>query len=267
MKLPPLTPALLERLEQATRSKGQAALKRAAQLPGNPHGVTLIGSHGLSGSIVVSLPELPWYNLITGLSEDNLAQLPGLLEEYARREVQPTLILSATCLTEQVGNSLFDLGFAARRHSSTLYIVTERLETKPAAGVIVRELERGEDASRFNAVLTEGYGFTSPHQRSLLELENDSPNVRRYLGFVDGRPAAAAALAVQDSVAYLAGAATIPNFRGRGAQTALIHQRLNDAAVCSELTVVTTAFASQSQHNLERVGFRLAQVKTSWARR
>jgi ribosomal protein S18 acetylase RimI-like enzyme len=267
VKLPPLTPELLERLEQATLGKGQATLKRAAQLPGNPHGVTLIGSNGLSGSIVVSLPKLPWYNLITGLSEDNLAELPGLLEVYTRREVQPTLILSATCLTEQVGNTLFDLGFAARRHSSTLYTVSERLETKPDAGIMVRELEHGEDTSTFNAVLTEGYGFTNPHQRSLLELENDSPDVRRYLGFVDAKPAAAAALTVHDSIAYLAGAATIPNFRGRGAQTALIRQRLTDAAACSELTVVTTAFASQSQQNLERVGFRLAQVKTSWARR
>ena len=42
----------------------------------------------------------------------------------------------------------------------------------------------------------------------------------------DGQPIAAAALAMHDGVALLAGASTDPAFRGRGAQAAL----LDDAA-------------------------------------
>ena len=52
-----------------------------------------------------------------------------------------------------------------------------------------------------------------------------------------------------------------------GAQAALIHRRLNDAARTCELVTVTTAFASASQRNLERQGLRVAQLKTLWAAR
>ena len=53
-------PALIVRLERAAQQKGASALNRAMGLPGNPLGVTLLESHGLRGSIVASLPDLPW---------------------------------------------------------------------------------------------------------------------------------------------------------------------------------------------------------------
>lgn len=267
MNPPPLNPTLIARLERAALQKGATALSRAAALPGNPLGVTVLESHGLHGSIVASLPNLPWYNLISGLSEDNVQYLPALLEEYVSRGTLAQLTLWATHLTPLVGAALFDLGFKAQRHSSTLYAVAGRLETKSAAGITVSELSVGKAIETFNTLLNAGYSFTNPNQQRLLNLENEVEGVRRYLGFVDGSPAAAAALTVYDGIAHLAGASTIPTARGRGAQTALIRCRLNDAATSSQLVVVTTAMGSQSQHNLERLGFRLAHVKTVWARR
>ena len=266
MDPPALTPALIARLESATQQKGLTALNHAMNLPGNPLGVTLLESHGLRGSIVASLPDLPWYNLISGLSEDNLQHLPAMLEEYAKRGIAPSISLWAAHQTPLVETALLELGFKVQRHSSTLYAVPERLEVEPASGVTVSELAAGEAVEMFDDVLSAGYGFTDPNQRRLLQLENEDSSVRRYLGFVDGIPAAAAALTVHDEIAYLAGAATIPTARGRGAQTALIRRRLNDAAACSSLLVVTTATGSQSQLNLERSGFGLAQIKTVWAR-
>lgn len=60
VNLPALTPALIARLERAALQKGLSALNRALRLPGNPLGVTILESHGLRGSIVASLPDLPW---------------------------------------------------------------------------------------------------------------------------------------------------------------------------------------------------------------
>ena len=263
---PVLTPALIARLEQAALQKGVATLSRAVALPGNPLGVTLLESNGLRGCLVASLPNLPWYNLISGLSEDNVQYLPARLEEFVERGIAPSISVWATHLTPIVGAALSGLGFKTQRHSSTLYAVPERLETESAAGITVSELSVGEAIETFNTVLNAGYGFTNPNQQRLLNLENEVQGVRRYLGFVDGSPAAAAALTLHDDIAYLAGASTIPTARGRGAQTALIRQRLNDAAASSQLVVVTTTTGSQSQLNLERIGFRTAQIKTVWAR-
>jgi GNAT superfamily N-acetyltransferase len=91
--------------------------------------------------------------------------------------------------------------------------------------------------------------------------------VRAYLARVDGAPAAAAALRLCDGLALLANASSLPAFRRRGCQTALIGRRLADArAAGCELVCALAAFASPSQRNLERAGLRLAYTKAVWRR-
>lgn len=64
-------------------------------------------------------------------------------------------------------------------------------------------------------------------------------------------------------IAALFGTATLPEYRGRGVQTALIARRLHEAAKAScEYGVVSTLPGSGSQRNMERRGFRLAYTKT-----
>ncbi|NJK44482.1 MAG: hypothetical protein HC933_09500 [Pleurocapsa sp. SU_196_0] len=255
MNPPPLTLGLIERLERAASWK-VSRLRHAMKQPGNPLGVHILEDTGLTGYIVEAAPDLPWYNAIRGLSDRNLERLPAMLEAFERLGVTPRVTLWATQVSARVGATLHELGFAVQSVTNTLYAVPAQLEVVPASGVRVQELEAGEAVELFNTVLLQGYGFTRETQRQLAVFENELPNTRRYLASVDGIPAAAAALTTHDSIAYLAGAATIPQARGRGAQTTLIRQRLSDAASIAELVVVTTAFASESQHNLERNGFR-----------
>ncbi len=63
-------------------------------------------------------------------------------------------------------------------------------------------------------------------------------------------------------IAALFGTATLPEFRRRGVQSALIAQRLHEAALAEcEYAVVSTHPGSGSQRNMERRGFRLAYTK------
>ena len=63
-------------------------------------------------------------------------------------------------------------------------------------------------------------------------------------------------------IAALFGAATLPEFRRRGVQSALIARRLHEAALAGcEYAVVSTNPGSGSQRNMERRGFRLAYTK------
>lgn len=63
-------------------------------------------------------------------------------------------------------------------------------------------------------------------------------------------------------MAALFGTATVPEYRQRGVQTALIAQRLHEAALAGcEYAVVSTHPGSGSQRNMERRGFRLAYTK------
>ena len=81
--------------------------------------------------------------------------------------------------------------------------------------------------------------------------------VQRYLARLDGAPVAAASVRLYDALAQLCGATTLPAFRRRGIQTALLSARLRDArAAGCDLAVVTTAPGSKSQANARRQGFQ-----------
>ena len=80
----------------------------------------------------------------------------------------------------------------------------------------------------------------------------------RYLATVNGAPASAAGLRLCDGIAQLCGAATLPAFRRRGLQTALLQTRLHEAAEAGcDIAVVTTEPGSKSQQNAQRAGFAL----------
>lgn len=80
----------------------------------------------------------------------------------------------------------------------------------------------------------------------------------RYLARRDGVLAGGAGMRVVDGVALLCGAATLPEHRRRGVQSALLGRRLVDAADAGcDVAVVTVQPGSKSQQNVEKQGFSL----------
>lgn len=85
----------------------------------------------------------------------------------------------------------------------------------------------------------------------------------------DGRPVGGAAgLIVRDcGVAGFYAAGTLPEFRNRGIQTALLQRRLRIAAEAGcEFAVVVTMPGTASERNVVRNGFRLAYTKAAFQR-
>jgi GNAT superfamily N-acetyltransferase len=86
-----------------------------------------------------------------------------------------------------------------------------------------------------------------------------------FLAEVDGKPGAAGALCIHDGVALFAGAATIPEMRRRGLQTALLKERMRYAFDHGcDLAMMVAEAGSDSQRNAERRGFRIAYTRTKW---
>jgi GNAT superfamily N-acetyltransferase len=83
-----------------------------------------------------------------------------------------------------------------------------------------------------------------------------------YLASRDGAVVGGGGLAITDGVAQLVGAATAPEHRRRGVQSALLATRLIDArdAGC-DIAVVTTAPGSKSQQNVQRRGFHFLYAR------
>jgi GNAT superfamily N-acetyltransferase len=88
------------------------------------------------------------------------------------------------------------------------------------------------------------------------------PGFRGYVARIDGVIAGGAALRIGDRVAQFSGAATLPRFRRRGVQTALLRARLADAARDGcDVGIVVTQPASKSQQNVQREGFALLYAR------
>ncbi len=84
----------------------------------------------------------------------------------------------------------------------------------------------------------------------------------RYLARCDGVLAGGAGLRLCGGVAQLCGAATLPAYRRRGVQSALLSRRLVDAGRDGcEIAIVTTQPGSKSQQNVQRQGFELLYTR------
>jgi GNAT superfamily N-acetyltransferase len=106
-------------------------------------------------------------------------------------------------------------------------------------------------------------GFEADHGAALLA--NDeigrasfmAPNAHTFLAFLHDQPVGCGSVQIIDGVAWLGGAATIPKFRQRGVQAALVAHRLRLAAqVGSELAAVTALSNGPSARNIVRLGFQ-----------
>ena len=88
---------------------------------------------------------------------------------------------------------------------------------------------------------------------------------RPFIAELDGKPIAAGGFGIYGDVCILAGAATIPEFRGRGAQNALLAARLRFAAdEGCRMAMMGAAPGSQSQKNAQRNGFNIAYTRIKW---
>jgi GNAT superfamily N-acetyltransferase len=127
-----------------------------------------------------------------------------------------------------------------------------------------------DETDRWVATSAAGWGETpelAEFMRGFGAILSGAEGVASYLAEWDGEPIAAAAMAIHDGMALLAGAATIPAFRGRGAQGALLQHRLQDAAILGcDIAMMGTAPGSTSQRNAEREGFRIAYTRMKWGR-
>ncbi len=144
----------------------------------------------------------------------------------------------------------------------------------PLPGHVLIEAVAPADAPRLGDVLVAA--FASPDEggvggdatppddeiRRYFEITMSVDGFRGYLARVDGEIAGGGALRIDGTIAQFCGAGTLPAFRRRGVQTALLRARLADArqSGCT-VGVVVTQPGSKSQQNAQREGFSLLYAR------
>lgn len=124
------------------------------------------------------------------------------------------------------------------------------------------------DAATFVETSVGGWNEFAEYRDMLHELAMVNihrTDARSYLVELHGRPIATGGMSFHDQVAICAGASTLPDARGKGAQLALLNYRLHDAARAGyTLAMMCARPGSGSQRNAERHGFRIAYTRIKW---
>ena len=86
-----------------------------------------------------------------------------------------------------------------------------------------------------------------------------------YLAELAGDPISTGMLFIYDDICILAGASTVAEGRNRGAQNALLTDRLRFAAARGcKLAMMGASPGSQSQKNAQKNGFHIAYTRIKW---
>jgi GNAT superfamily N-acetyltransferase len=129
---------------------------------------------------------------------------------------------------------------------------------------------RDDERDAWAELSARGWGGTaelSEFVRGFARVTARAEGTTCFVAEIDGAPVGTAALALHGGVALLAGASTLPEWRGRGAQGALLAARLAHAAGRGcDLAMMGALPGSTSQLNAERAGLRVAYTRTKWRR-
>ena len=260
MPAPPLDHELVRRLEEANARYSIALLEALRDLPESDLDLRLERFGAAVAPVSSRQPGLDFVNRIEGLRAADAGRVEELLSYYAAAGVDPWVEPAPEPDLDVLGAALARAG---PRIVAFYGVLCGPPKPRPV-GLEVRRAD-GAEAEAAGRLLLAAREVPEPaasrHGRALASAVEQAGGWL-YVALVDGVQAGAAALTIADGVGLLANAATLPDFRGRGCQTALVAARLADAAAAGcDLVASGAAFGSQSQRNLERAGLRMAYTK------
>lgn len=264
-----VTPDLVRKLKQIDINYTESRLRGVQQQPGNPFGIAIERFGSVTAFLSPGLPE-PFHNRVVGLTADSADRIEEIVACYRARGIRCRFDLFPGDLTPAIAQQLAGQGLMHMGFRSILYGAPVPLPDWHCIhdDVEVQEVTTPEDFEAFQNVTFEGFGFPPPKwsvERTNTRFWLGCPGWHLFLARIGGVPSSAGVLFIKDDVGYLASTTTVPDQRGKGGQSAVIHRRLQYAAErhCA-IVASQTMFLSVSQRNLERFGLRLACTKAVW---
>jgi GNAT superfamily N-acetyltransferase len=162
-------------------------------------------------------------------------------------------------------NLLCERGYRPIEISNVMYRMVENPDPPE---IHVRLIDPSE-APLWAKTSAAGWSFEHPELLGFLEetgaIIARNPRLRCFLAELDGQPGAAGMLCIHKGVALFGGSSTIPEFRRKGLQGALLQHRMRYAFEQNcDLAMMVAEAGSNSQRNAERKGFRVAYTRTKW---
>jgi ribosomal protein S18 acetylase RimI-like enzyme len=268
------TASLARRIERAETGLIIEGVRAAARRV--PAGQVILRE--MNGGVAAYVEPGAPFNKVAGLGFDGVPAsdvLDALERDFADRHA-PLQFEVSTLADPEVARLLTRRGYELVGFENVLGLpLTADSRFDPVPGVEVTRAADDESARWLDVVAT---GFMTPdvfdgppsHEaiipRDVLDrIFSDTiaaPGFERFLARRGGALAGGASFRVQDGVAQLSGAATLPEHRRLGVQSALLRHRLAEAARRGcDVAVVTTQPGSKSQENVQKAGFALLYAR------
>lgn len=267
MKLPVLNQALARQLQQSETAYLHSRISSIREREGNPEGVE-ISCFGQTTAFYIKT--MPWglFNSVKGISdadEDKLAEITQFFRTKNRAfqvDVDP-----ADCGT-RLFEALHRNGLRQTGFHSFLYGLPKQEQPELSPRIRIVEVDSPDVFDSYAEIHCLGAGMSLPDKQHFannnIGLLN-RPGWKLFLGYWDNVPAGVAAMHISGDIASCALAATLPDYRNRGIQTALLHRRMHEGYLAGcRLMAAQAGFGSSSQNNMERAGFQLAWTRAVW---
>ncbi|HUK73962.1 MAG TPA: GNAT family N-acetyltransferase [Candidatus Bathyarchaeia archaeon] len=196
--------------------------------------------------------------------EVTAADIDRVEDFFRSRGVASTIVVSPLA-HESLRALLGQRGYAIAEFNSVLIRRIRAEEPFAVPPGIVIERVTPETVQSWMSVIAEGFAQDIKVAEDVFGGFAALPGALAFLARIEDKVVGGCGGRVipEARIAALFGTATLPPFRRRGVQTALIARRLHEAAKADcEYAVVSTHPGSGSQRNMERRGFRLAYTKT-----
>jgi ribosomal protein S18 acetylase RimI-like enzyme len=261
--------AQIHRILDAESSYTLSRLRVLERMPGNPIGVEHRRiEDGVIAFMARHLP-VPSFNTVVGLRAGHERHIEPLVAWYRENGLTGRFEMVPGTYDAALGEELARLGYYQSGFHAAM--IAEPDAAAPGADGTV---ERVADATVMEHYL-DAYvaGWAIPERDRDQFKQNvrpwrEQPGWSLYVARIDGRPAAAATLYVHAKVGYCADGATDPAFRGRGLHAALLRRRMTDASAAGvDFVCSGAAFLSASHRNMERIGMRVAFIRSIWTAR
>lgn len=256
--------SLARRLEAADAALGADFTEACGRLfPQNgAASIALMGSRATFAGTDSPMTQAFALGLDGPVTEDELDQL----EDFYHSRGAAVNIELCPLADESLRSLLGERGYRVIEFSQVMVreLTAADADLKLSPAISVRQTTAA-DAPIYGEVMSRGFfehGDVPQFMDEVSQCFTQLKMLTSFLAEADGKVAGCGGVGIHGEVATFAGAATLPEYRNRGVQTALMQARLAFAASSGcRLAMVTTMPGTASYRNAARQGFQIAYTR------
>jgi hypothetical protein len=217
----------------------------------------------ISGGCAISLPSAPVIGLNRVLGLGSVEDLDTAYNWMRQKAGNRFLQLNIDAASDEVRRWIQTRGLSEHGNGwSKLTLKAPFTGLEPRGGVLTRKV-RPEEALLFGSMMCQGFNLP-PVLTSLWAAIVGKDGWSCFFALDGETPVGTGAVYVAGKYAWLGGGTTLPEFRNRGVQKALINSRINYGVECGVSTFVVETEAPSvgkpniSHDNLRKMGFERA---------